>query len=35
MISILILAGAEGGGQISDGKGQKDRRLTFFHTAAG
>lgn len=27
---------AEGGaGQIPDGKGQKDRRLTFFHTAAG
>lgn len=36
MISILILGEAEGGrGQIPDGKGPKDRRLTFFHTAAG
>jgi hypothetical protein len=26
---------AEGGGQIPDGKGPKDRRLAFFHTAAG
>lgn len=25
----------EGAGQIPDGKGPKDRRLTFFHTAAG
>nr|DAL15937.1 MAG TPA_asm: hypothetical protein [Caudoviricetes sp.] len=25
----------EGAGQIPDGKGLKDRRLTFFHTAAG
>lgn len=25
----------EGRGQIPDGKGPKDRRLTFFHTAAG
>ncbi len=25
----------EGRGQIPDGEGQKDRRLTFFHTAAG
>lgn len=24
-----------GRGQIPDGKGPKDRRLTFFHTAAG
>lgn len=27
--------GGGGRGQIPDGKGQKDRRLTFFHTAAG
>ncbi|BFF83517.1 hypothetical protein KP190043_14780 [Klebsiella pneumoniae subsp. pneumoniae] len=25
----------EGAGQIPDGKGPKDRRLAFFHTAAG
>lgn len=25
----------EGAGQIPDGKDLKDRRLTFFHTAAG
>nr|DAK06906.1 MAG TPA: hypothetical protein [Caudoviricetes sp.] len=24
-----------GRGQIPDGKGPKDRRLAFFHTAAG
>nr|DAZ54571.1 MAG TPA: hypothetical protein [Caudoviricetes sp.] len=36
MISILIFGDDRGGrGQIPDGKGQKDRRLTFFHTAAG
>lgn len=27
--------GRGGRGQIPDGKGPKDRRLTFFHTAAG
>ncbi len=25
----------EGAGKIPDGKGPKDRRLAFFHTAAG
>nr|DAR50930.1 MAG TPA: hypothetical protein [Caudoviricetes sp.] len=25
----------EGAGQIPDGKGPMDRRLAFFHTAAG
>ncbi len=35
MISIIILAGAEGGrGQIPDGKGQKDRRLSQFFIPA-
>lgn len=36
MISILICAGAEGGGrgQIPDGKGQKDRRLSQFFIPA-
>lgn len=30
-----LSSGRGGRGQIPDGKGQKDRRLTFFHTAAG
>lgn len=30
-----LCRGRGGRGQIPDGKGQKDRRLAFFHTAAG